>query len=196
MTELDFLLGWLLLTIVLFKLALYIKDIPRLYTIKKNAISCAGLMGIKKMIDVLEAVIDGYNIESIGDEDNPLSVIYNGVLKYKFKDKDIMEAFSFIIIIEEDKANIMKVMITDNSSNKHNVIHIDMIKALTTNPDHFYKTLSKKKRNVLSKIGFLEFGVEKHDIDFSVSGTYVSDLYELTDNEIDNRFTELELSRR
>ena len=195
MTELDFLLGWLLLTIVLFKLALYIKDIPRLYTIKKNAISCAGLMGIKKMINVLEAVTDGCNIESIGDEDNPLSVIYSGVLKYKFKDKDIMEAFSFIIIIG-DKANIMKAMITDNSRNKHNVIHIDMIKALTTNPDHFYKTLSKKKRNVLSKIGFLEFGVEKCDIDFSVSGTYVSNLFELTDDEINNKFTELELPRR
>ena len=196
MTELDFLLGWLLLTIILFALALHIKEVHRLNVNKKNALSCAGLMGIKKMLNVLEAVTDGCNIESIGDDDNPLSVKYGGILKYKFKDNDVTEVFSFIIIIE-DKANIMKAMISDNSSNRrHKTIHVDMIKALTINPDHFYKTLSKKKRKVLSKIGFLEFGVKKCDIDFSVSGTYVSNLYELTDDKINSKFTELELPRR
>ena len=112
-------------------------------------------------------------------------------MDYKINEKDKTISFPFVFLI--NKNTRLMILTIGNPLNK-STIRLNMIKLLSKSPEHFYRTLSKKTINTLSDIGILEHKIPSK-VDLSVSGTYVSEFDKVVNiEEIENTFTEMELS--
>ena len=183
MTQLQFFIGWILLTIILFALAIHFKiNIEAKRWIRKYKLKCLYLIKLKFLI-IVNTVIK--EIEKDNDKMSLYSNSYIGKLEYK-DNEDNSEIISLYFLISITEENKLKFSIYNDSDFNSNPL--TSFSAYITDKSLFNRKLSKVEKEFLISLGLLEdMNIESSKVSVSVSGKFISDI-----NNSDNKDTDLD----
>lgn len=183
MTQLQFFIGWILLTIILFALAIHFKiNIEAKRWIRKYKLRCLYLIKLKFLI-IVNTVIK--EIEKDNDKMSLYSNSYIGKLEYKDNEdnSEIISLYFLISITEENKLIFSIYNDSDFNSNP-----LTSFSAYITDKSLFNRKLSKVEKEFLISLGLLEdMNIESSKVSVSVSGKFISDINnsDIKDTDLD-----------
>ena len=184
MTQLQFFIGWLLLTIILFALVIHFKiNIEAKIWIKKYKYKCLCLIKLK-FLNIVNTVI-----REIENDRNKMlldSNFYIGKLEYRDNTtySEIVSIYFLISITEDNKLKFS--IYKDLNSNNYMTTSFS---AYITDKSLFNRKLSKVEKELLISLGLLEdMNIESSRVSVSVSGKFTSDInnIDITDTELEN----------
>ena len=183
MTQLQFFIGWILLTIILFALAIHFKiNIEAKRWIRKYKLRCLCLIKLKFLI-IVNTVIK--EIEKDNDKMSLYSNSYIGKLEYK-DNEDNSEIISLYFLISITEENKLKFSIYNDSDFNSNPL--TSFSAYITDKSLFNRKLSKVEKEFLISLGLLEdMNIESSKVSVSVSGKFISDINnsDIKDTDLD-----------
>ena len=181
MTQLQFFIGWLLLTIILFALDIHFKMNRE---IKKN--DKAKYLALIKM-KFLNIIITIIKIAEKYNDKTTLDFNYIGKIEYRDNDdySEIVSLYFLVSIIDSAK----KILFSIYKDSDFNSNPLTSFIAYESDKTLFNRKLSKVEKELLISLGLLEdMNIESSRVSVSVSGKFISDInnIDITDTELEN----------
>lgn len=181
MSKKEFIIGWLLLTFLLFSLCIIIRNLKskKSYNTFKQLNVC---IAIKKIVLITNTITKmKINKDSLSpDNESFKPIIYFAKINYWFTEnvnKNVEIPFLFTL-------NTMSGGAKFNLALPTGIVEINMMDVLKTHPEKFCKKLSRKNRKLLGEFGILEnlSNSRKSGLSMSIKGIFIDNIEDINES--------------